>query len=141
MKTLLDLDISKDILKKKKIKLYKAFILKDGDEMKVDVNSDLFSLSKEAAVQHLITSMTLEEANALENTSINFAVFNFDKEELTKKPLLIDADEVYFNDDSLLVSLSNKLYKIDIIDEVVSEIEIDFNPTNEIKSITKIIFQ
>jgi len=141
MKTIADIDLPKEFIKKKKIKLYKAFILKDGEEMDVNINCDIFSISHEDAVQYLINSLSYEEARALEHKTVNFAIFTFNTSDLIDKSLIDDEDEPYVKDGSLSLTLKDKLYNIDIEDKSILELDITFNPTNEIKTISKIVFQ
>ncbi len=141
MKTIVDIDLPKDFIKKKKMKFYKAFILKDGEEMDVNINCDIFSISYEGAVQYLINSMSYEEARDLENKTINFAIFTFNSSDLIGKPLLDDDSEPFVKDDSISLTLKNKVYKINVEDKTILELDITFNPTNEIKTISKIVFQ
>lgn len=132
MVTIKDLDIPKEFLRKKKIPLYKAFILKDGEEMNVDTDIDILSFTYEAAVQYMLNSMTMEEIDNLKGNYINFAIFTIDKSELTNKNLVLKEDAIY-KDGSISITLSNKIYKVDVDDKHVDEIEVDTNPKNEIK--------
>lgn len=141
MKTIVDVDLPKEFIKRKKLKFYKAFILKDGEEMDVNVNCDIFSISYESAIQYFINSMSYEEAKSLEHKTINFAIFTFNSCDLLGKSLLEDDDDPYAKDDSLSLTLKNKIYKIDVEDKTILELDITFNPTNEIKTISKIVFQ
>lgn len=141
MKTLNDLDLSKEILKKKNIRLYKAFKLKEDDEMIINPAVDVLSLSHEAAIQYMINDMSLEEAQGLANETINFAVIVFKTDYLLPLSLLENDDDVYFNNDSLSISIRDKIYKISVEDKVVKEIEVEINPKNEIKSIKNIIIE
>lgn len=141
MKTLNDLDLSKDILKKKNIRLYKAFKLKEDDEMVINPAVDILSLSHEAAIQFMINDMSLEEAQGLENEIINFAVIEFKTDYLLPLSLLENDDDVYFNNDSLSISIRDKIYKISVEDKLVKEIDVEIDPKNEIKSIKNIIIE
>lgn len=141
MKTIVDVDLPKEFIKRKKLKFYKAFILKDGEEMDVNVNCDIFSISYESAIQYFINSMSYEEAKSLEHKTINFAIFTFNSCDLLGKSLLENDDDPYAKDDSLSLTLKNKIYKIDVEDKTILELDITFNPTNEIKTISKIVFQ
>ena len=126
-----DLDIPKEYKKMKKIKLYKAFILKDGDEMRVNVDIEILSLNYEAAILILITSLRLEDISLLKGKLINFATMEFTLEELNKKDL-IDVGEMYCQDLSFSITLKDKLYTVDVEDKLIEDIVIEIGE-NEIK--------
>lgn len=137
MSRLSDLDIPKEYKKGKKIYLYKAFILKDGDEMNIGTDIDILSFTHEAAIQFMMTSLTTEEVEVLKGKTVNFTVFEFSSSELLDKEL-IDSGEVYCQDLSISVTLKNKIYKISVEDRLIEDIEVEINPKNEIKTIKSI---
>jgi hypothetical protein len=126
-----DLDIPKEFKKKKKIKLYKAFILKDGDEMKVNTDIEILSLAHEAAILVLISSLRIEDISSLKGKLINFAILEFSSEELQSKDL-IDVGEMYCQDLSFSITLKDKLYTVDVEDKLIEDILIEIGE-NEIK--------
>lgn len=128
-----DLDIPKEYKKKKKVTLYKAFILKDGDEMKVNTDIDILSLSHEAAILILITSLRLEDISSLKGKLINFAVLEFTIDELNNTNL-IDNGEMYCQDSSFSITLKDKSYKVDVEDRLIEDIVIEIKE-NEIMEI------
>ena len=134
MTRLEDLDIPKEYKKKKKIMLYKAFLLKDGEEMKICTDIDILSFTHDAAILFMITSLNIDDASLLKGKTINFAAFEFQNDELTKKEL-VDEGEVYCQDLSLSLTLKDKLYKINVEDRLIEDIDIEINPKNEIKQI------
>lgn len=151
MKTLNDLGLPKDILKKKKFRLYKAYVLKDGDEMDVSVDFDVYGLSHISAAKHLLSNMDNNDLmefinktppiNTINPQLISFLVMTFDTEDILHTPLLSSEGDVYYKDDVLSYTLRDKQYKISVEDRLVRDIEIDINPANEIKTITNIILE
>lgn len=127
-------NIPKEYKKKKKLALYKAFILKDGDEMRVGTDFDILSLTHESAILFMMTSLNIEDATTLKGKVINFAVFEFSTDELMTKEL-VDIGEVYCQDLSISITLKDKLYKINVEDRLIEDIVVEVNPKNEIKEI------
>lgn len=146
---------AKELTKGKKITLYKAFRLNDGDKMNIDTNFDMFSFTMQDAILNLINREGLrtvvkdnnpEDTDQLEllldNASeligadfvISFAAFTFDKTELTQKDL-VNNDMLTYEDGSITITLSDKLYKVDVIDMRVDEIRVIINDNTCTKSI------
>lgn len=123
----------KELLKKKNVPLYKAFIVVD-EEMVMNVNCDIdvLAISKEAAVASLINELPLEEANDIRGKVISFAIFKLLKEDFITKPV-VDAGDVYFENDMLSITLRNKLYDIDVCDVRIDEVTIDIDPRTEFR--------
>jgi hypothetical protein len=128
-----DLDIPKEYKKKKKVTLYKAFILKDGDEMKVNTDIDILSLTHEASILVLITSLRLEDISSLKGKLINFAILEFTNDGLNNTDL-IDNGDLYYQDLSFSITLKDKVYNVDVEDKLIEDIVIDIKE-NEIVEI------
>ena len=111
MITLRDFEMPAYLVKKKKINLYKAFILKNGDDMKVNEDIDIFGLSPESAVQYMLYSMNNEEAEELNGKTVCFAVFTIDRAYLDTHNLIDNDDKPYFNKDNISITLKDKPIK------------------------------
>lgn len=107
----INIDLPKDIGKKKKIPLYKAWLKENGDELKVDVNIDIYSLTPEEAIERVIRS-TL---NNLKDKIVAVIVFKFPKEELYNKDL-VDHGDVFKCPSGLSFSMTikDKLYDLEL---------------------------
>ena len=121
----------KELLKKKYVPLYKAFIVVD-EEMVMNVNCDIdvLAISKEAAVASLINELPLEEANDIRGKVISFAIFKLLKEDFVTKPV-VDAGDIFFENDILSITLRHKIYEIDVCDTRIDEVTIDIDPRTE----------
>jgi hypothetical protein len=137
-KTLRDIpDIPKKILANKKISLYKAFILHDDDEMNINVNIDILSLTIENALDQLIQTMSFDEIHALK--TVNLAVLSFNKSELMDKPL-IDEGDIFYDNGSISITLKDKLYDVSVKDITLVDLAYDIDPKTERKTITYLTF-
>ena len=124
----------KSLLKKKTIPLYKAFYIEtDDEEMKVSTSADLFAISEKAAFEAFINendnykkymqswlSEKMDISKPVEDCSltISFAIFEMDTKDLKEKDLL-DEGEVFFQNDLISVTLTDKLYKVNVIDKTI----------------------
>lgn len=124
----------KALLKKKCIPLYKAFIFEDSDqEMNINKNIDVLSLTKEAALETLINEMPMMDVvdHVFEQKTVSFAIIKLDTEDFVKKDV-VDHGDVYFeNDKSLSITLKDKIFKIDVEDYLIENIVIDIDHTTE----------
>ena len=124
----------KALLKKKYIPLYKAFIFEDSDqEMNINKNIDVLSLTKEAALETLINEMPMMDVvdHVFEQKTVSFAIIKLDTEDFVKKDV-VDHGDVYFeNDKSLSITLKDKIFKIDVEDYLIENIVIDIDHTTE----------
>ena len=67
----------KELLKKKHMPLYKAFIIHDPETaMNVNSNIDILAISKEAAVASLVNELPLDDAMSIKGQVVSFAIFN-----------------------------------------------------------------
>lgn len=136
-------DFPKALLKEDEIHLYKAFkLLNLDDEMKININIDLLSLSEEIAVSRMINEMNTDELSELtselasfknDNTTptiISFAKFIFDKNYLLEREL-VDQGEIYFKDGVISITLNDKEYEIDVYDKYLTDINIEISETDE----------
>lgn len=138
MKTISDIEgLPKGVLRKKLVPLYKAFILSDGEEMQINASIDILSITEEGALQQMVNSMQYSDIIELKGKTISFAILSFDKEELTDKPL-VDEGEIYYNNESLSITLRNKLYSVSVADKILESFEITVDPKNEIKVLSEI---
>lgn len=121
----------KELLKKKYVPVYKAFIVVD-EEMVMNVNCDIdvLAITKEAAVASLINELPLEEAQNIRGKVISFAIFKLLKEDLVTKPV-VDIGDVYFENDMLSITLRQKIYEIDVCDARIDDVTIDIDPRTE----------
>jgi len=121
----------KELLKKKYVPVYKAFIVVD-EEMVMNVNCDIdvLAITKEAAVASLINELPLEEAQNIRGKVISFAIFKLLKEDLITKPV-VDIGDVYFENDMLSITLRHKIYEIDVCDARIDDVTIDIDPRTE----------
>lgn len=140
MVTISHLKLPKELSKKKKLPFIKAFIMKNGEEMKVNADIDMFAFTYEAAIQNMINSTDISDINDLKGKTINFIIFTIPKDELLSKPLVIDSNEIFYEDGIISISLEGKKYEINLEDKVISDIEIEINPKNEIKTLKSVSF-
>ena len=89
----------KELLKKKYVPVYKAFIIHEPEEcMNVDSTIDILAITKEAAVASLVNTLPLDEIMELKGKVISFAIFRLLKEDFIKKPV-VDHGDIYFEKD------------------------------------------
>jgi len=139
MKTINDIEgLPKEVLKKKKVALYKAFILNDGEEMTINTSIDILSISEETALQQMVNSMSYDDAIELKGKVISFAVLTLNKVELTEKSL-IDEGEIYYQNGSLSITLKDKLYEVAVNDKLLETVTISMDAKTEIKTLTEVI--
>lgn len=160
------MDQTKDVIKELKkvskkgmITLYKAFKLVDDDEMRINTNVEVFSLTLEDSVKALFIeksatylgspseSVTQEELQEIimnkweefcpYGSTISVIMLSFDEDELLKKEILVDG-EVCLSNGSILVTLDNKTYSMDVADYLLKNIEFTVDKETEIKKITKV---
>lgn len=127
-----------EILKKKNIEFYKAFIIHDPSEsMKVNSNIDILGITQEAAVASLVNTLPLEEALDIKGKCISFAIFRIKRDELLEKDLT-DAGEISFENGLISITLKDKVYIIDVEDKIIEDITIDIDPKTEYRICTDI---
>jgi hypothetical protein len=124
--------------KKKKINLYKAFILNPGERMDIKEDADIFGLSYEAAVQFMLYST--DKSIDLKDKEIAFVIFTIERSYLDTHDL-IDEGEVYYKDDNISITLKDKPYKMDVESKIVDEIDVEINDKTEVKTIKSIKFK
>lgn len=121
----------KELLKKKNVPLYKAFIIHDPDTtMNVNTSIDILAISEEAAVASLVNELPLEEAMNIKGKVVSFAIFKLLKEDLITKPL-VDAGDVFFENDLVSITLNGKIYEIDVEDKRIDDITINVDEKTE----------
>ena len=127
----------KELLKGKTIPLYKAYFFADSeDEMKINTSIDLLSISKEAAVEQLVNELPMQDvvdgiyATTILNHVVSFAVIKLDKADLLTKDVIDDGD-VFFENGVLSISLRDKLYKVDVEDNILESITIKIDDKTE----------
>ena len=121
----------KEILKKKKVPFYKAFIIHDvGTELKVNSDIDILAITQEAAVASLVNELPLEEAMNIKGEIVSFAIFRLKKDDFISKPV-VDAGETFFEKDLLSLTLKDKLFDVDVEDKRIDDITIDIDEKTE----------
>ena len=128
----------KEVLKKKYMPLYKAFIIHDPETaMNVNSNIDILAITEEAAVASLVNELALDDAMAIKGKIVSFAIFKMLKDDFVTKPV-VDAGDVYFENDLLSVTLAGKLYEVDVEDKRIDDITIDIDEKTEYRICTNI---
>lgn len=128
----------KEILKKKNLEFYKAFIIHDPSEiMKVNSNIDLLGITMEAAVASLVNTLPIDEAMNIKGKCVSFAIFRVKKDELLEKDL-VDNGDINFENGMISITLKDKIYIIDVEDKIVQDINIEIDPKTEYRVCTDI---
>lgn len=128
----------KEILKKKNLEFYKAFIIHDPSEtMKVNSNIDLLGITMEAAVASLVNTLPIDEAMNIKGKCVSFAIFRVKKDELLEKDL-VDNGDINFENGMISITLKDKIYIIDVEDKIVEDINIEIDPKTEYRVCTDI---
>ena len=126
----------KALLKKKKIPLYRAFIIKDADEvMNINSSIDLLAITKEDAVIQLVNELPEEEILTIVGKTVSFAVIELDRDDLLTKDV-VDNGDVCFEHNILSVTLKDKIYNVKVEDMVIENIHIIIDPKTERKICT-----
>ena len=121
----------KELLKKKKVPLYKAFIIHDvGTKMEVNSSIDILSITKEAAIASLVNELPLEEALNIKGEIVTFAIFKVHKDDFVNKPT-IDGGDIFFKNDRLSITLKDKQFDVDVEDLRIDDITIDIDEKTE----------
>ena len=128
----------KALLKKKEIPLYKAFIILDSDDvMNINSNIDILSITQEAAVISLVNELPLDDAMNLKGKIISFAIIKLQKDDLLTKDI-VDEGEPYFQNDNIAITLDKKIFKIDVEDKMIEELDITIDERTEYRICTNI---
>lgn len=135
----------KELLKGKTVPLYKAFLFSDSeDEMKINTSIDLLAISKESALEELINSSSFENGlieDLLDSTfnghTISFAVIKLDKDDLLEKDL-VDEGDVFFENGLISISLKDKKFKVDVVDNILKHIVITIDEKTKRKICSEI---
>ena len=121
----------KELLKKKKVSFYKAFMIEDPDTtMNVDSNIDILAITEQAAVASLVNELRIENPMDIKGKIISFAIFKIHKDDLLTKNV-VDHGDVYFNNDMMSITLKQKIFDIDVVDKIIDDITIDIDPQTE----------
>lgn len=132
----IDLDLPSGISKKKKIPVYKAWLKDNGDELKVDVNIDIYSLTPEEAITRVIRNGDV--GTDFKNIIMAVVVFKFLKDELYNKPL-VDHGDVFTSGQSFSMTIKDKLYELELELYQVVSYDLDYNKDTEEKNITNLV--
>ena len=137
-----EIDFPKSFLKKN-IKFYKAYFLEEGERMELDVHDDIYGLTEEAAIYHLINNGSsgkepINTEDDLRGKDVSFVEITIPKDEFEFKPLVMDTDTAYFNNNCIVLTIKEKDYKMKTYDKIIDEISLTINPANEIKNIDHI---
>ena len=128
----------KALLKKREIPLYKAFIILDSDDvMNINSNIDILSITQEAAVISLVNELPLDDAMNLKGKIISFAIIKLQKDDLLTKDI-VDEGEPYFQNDNIAITLDKKIFKIDVEDKMIEELDITIDERTEYRICTNI---
>lgn len=130
----IDIDLPKEISKKKKIPIYKAWLKDNGDELKVDVNIDIYSLTPEEAITRILRS-TLDN---LKNKIVAVIVFKFPKEELYNKDL-VDHGDVFTSGLSFSMTIKDKIYELELELYQIVSYDVEFIKDTEEKIIKNLV--
>lgn len=131
----------KSSLKKKTVPLYKAFIINDpDDEMKININIDLLAITEERAVNTLVNELRINNVDEIKGKVISFAVFNLDTKDFITKDV-VDEGDVYFQNESLSITLKDKVYTLDVVDKILDDIDIEFNEKTDQRICTNIVLR
>lgn len=129
------------IMKKKKLKVYKAVIPKDFEELDLNMDVELLSFSKEDAIAHMIHTMDLQEVNNLKYPlNITFIVVTLQTEEFEDKKIC-DLEQLYLHNNTISITLRDKNIKIDVEDNIIEELEFEFDAKTEIKTLKKVLLK
>lgn len=128
----------KNLLKKKSLPTYKAFIISDPEEyMDIKVDVDLLAITEEAAVRALINDLPLEEIQDIKGKTISFAIIEIEKESLETKDV-VDHGDIYFKDEIISITLKDKIYQINVYDKILEDVTIDIDANTEMKLVSNI---
>ena len=139
------LNLDKKLGKKDKVTLYRAYIMKDGEEMVLPTDGELFFLSREKAFENLVNRadvlMPLDDflASGKITPMITFLNVILPISDNKEKELMPGNDECY-NDEtgSLQVALNGLVFDLDVEDMRVSNITYTIEDGTEIKRIKKL---
>ena len=127
-KTLLDIpDFPKDLLKKKTLNLYKAYLVKDPDErLTVNRNIDLLAITPEDAVPNLLDNIPLEGLEEMQQSSepviLSFVHISLKMADM-KKDDLVDEGEPYFENGLLAITLNDKEFDVKVLDKRLEDLQ------------------
>lgn len=142
MTTIKDLGIEKDYLKKKNVIFYKAFMVSDDAELKIDMDYDVYGITKEAAMQIILNSMGADELVSLEGKHVAFISLSIDRLDLSTSPVVEDGfGDVFYKNGILGLTIRKKAFKMHAEEDVIKEIEFEMNPSNEIKVLTHLVLE
>ena len=131
----------KALLKGKTLPLYKAFMVSSQeDELKIDTNIALLAVSKEAAIEQMVNEGNFEQffgdvidsITESKNYIISFVIIKLDLKDLLTKDIM-DHGDVFFEDDILSITLADKIYKIDVEDDILVSATFDRKDVKRIR--------
>ena len=142
--------------KKGLISLYKAYLLNNDDEMFVDSDITVMSLTKDMAVANLfcencvtdvgITNSQLAQKEIQQlvldkweqvcpyGTIISILKLTFDEDEILLKDIVNGADSVFSNE-SITITLEGKFYSMSVKDYILEDIIFEVDKDTEIKTV------
>ena len=124
--------------KKKDMPVVKAYLFTDpGEEMKIQVDIDVFSVNEDAALSSLINELRITSEDEIKGKIVSFVIIKLDVEYLLKEPI-VDEGDPFFDGESISLTLKGKKYTIDVEDRIVEDITIEIDPKTEKRICTNI---
>lgn len=156
--TFRDIKLPKQLAKKKKMELYKCYLLQEATpgesrELQLNLDNDRYGLSKEAAIRHAVNQLRFSdfsgESGVLETLKqYNIVILKIilDAHAIEEDILLkkVDGNEVPidpnydFENEMISVTAKDRVSDILIENYQLKSADITFNPSTEILDITNI---
>lgn len=136
--------IPKKFLKKKTLALYKAFFIKDGEDMQINVDIDVFGLTEEAAVRRAIIYpetrvVSGDVQSAPEMKTVGIVMVTLKTDEFLSEPLTSKCPP-FIEDECVSVTLTNRLFELSVSEKHIDELEVEIpNPKNGIRVIKTLV--
>lgn len=119
-------DFPKDLLDQKKLRLYKAFVIKDPDEkMNLNQNIEMMFTDCLSALWYFLDDYTLEDLDEFqtrvdsgEPVMVSFVTLALDTKDLKKKDL-VDEGELYYDvkTGKIAITLADKKFDVSVEDQ------------------------
>lgn len=143
------LSLDKKLAKQDKVTLYRAYVMKDGEEMQLPTDGELFFLTKEKAFENLINRedilTPLDQfitGNGGIGPMITFLNIIFDVKTNKDKELMPGFDGGYNEESgSIQIALNNLAYDLDVEDMRVVDLTTVTKPETEIIRVKKLTLE
>lgn len=137
-KTIEDIGLPKDLVSKKKLNLYKAFVITNPDEkMEINQNIEILYTDFFTAVGHFLDQYSLEELDAFKKRvdagdypTVSYVIISVDLEDLRHKPL-VDEGEPYYENDQMAITLADKMFEVSVEDALLTKLEVTVDPETD----------